>query len=258
MNEKMGSAKKRNWILLRGLIRGSFHWHQFPGKLAQAYPNDEIHLFDLPGNGLRNTDTSPITIQEFTEDIRFLSRRLDNIHLIAISLGGMTVLNWLASHPHEVEHAFIMNTSLTDTGPFYKRLNYWNYPKIVKVLTKGEEVIEKLILELTSNSLKVQEQVLEHNIKMARRYPLNRLNFFRQMIAAGTFRFDERLKDYKNLRLMTCANDRLVHPDNTFNLGLKLGIQPVIHPWAGHDLTLDDPDFVVEYIKSQVSGEELT
>lgn len=243
----------RNWVLLRGLIRGSFHWHKFPEKLAHAFPKDAIHLFDLPGNGLRNTDTSPISIQGFAEDIRFLSRRLDNIHVIAISLGGMIAMNWISSHPQEVKHAFIMNTSLGDTGPFYKRLNYWNYPQIVKSFMKDETVIEKLILDMTSNNLDVHDQVLEYNIEMARRYPMSRLNFFRQIAAAGKSRFDERLKNYRNLKLMACANDRLVHPDNTFNLGRRLDIQPVVHPWAGHDLTLDDPDFVVDYIKSQIS-----
>lgn len=253
MAKEKTKPKKRNWVLLRGLIRGSFHWHQFPEKLASAFPEDTIHLLDLPGNGLRNTDTSPLTIQGFTEDIRFLSRRLDNIHVVAISLGGMIVLNWLATHPHEVERAFVMNTSLGDTGPFYKRLNYWNYPQIVKAFMKDEAVIEKLILDMTSNKLDVHDQVLSHNIEMARRHPLNRLNFFRQITAAGKSRFDERLKSYQNLHLLTCANDRLVHCDNTFSLANKLGIQPVVHPWAGHDLTLDDPDFVVDYLKSQTS-----
>lgn len=245
--------KNRNWVLLRGLIRGSFHWHQFPQKLAQAFPEDKIHLFDLPGNGLRNKESSPANIAGFTEDLRFLARRLDNIHLVAISLGGMIAMNWLATRPDEVAHTFIMNTSLGDTGPFYKRLNYYNYPRIFKSFLKDEAVVEKLILDLTCNNLKIYDDVLPHHIDMARQYPMNRLNFFRQMLAAGKSRFDSRLLQYKNLRLMVCTNDRLVHHENTFNLGHKLGITPVVHPWAGHDLTLDDPDFVVDYLKSQIA-----
>lgn len=245
--------KNRNWVLLRGLIRGSFHWHQFPEKLAKAFPDDKIHLFDLPGNGLRNTETSPLSIEGFVEDLRFLCRRLENIHLVAISLGGMVAMNWLSTYPQEVERAFIMNTSLGDTGPFYKRLNYYNYPRIIKSFLKDETVVEKLILDLTCNNLKVHEAILDHHIELARRYPMSRLNFFRQIIAAGKSRFDTRLLNYKNLHLLACTNDRLVHYENTFNLGHKLNITPIVHPWAGHDLTLDDPDFVVDYIKSQIS-----
>ena len=244
--------KSRNWILLRGLIRGSFHWHKFPEKLAKAFPNDKIHLIDSPGNGLRNTETSPMKIEDFTQDVRFLTRQLDHIQLIAISLGGMISMNWLSSYPQEVENAFIMNTSLGDTGPFYKRLNFMNYPRIAKSFLKDETVVEKMILELTCNSIDVQEELLDHNIEMVRKYPMNRLNFFRQIVAATQSRFDSRLLNYKNLRLLVSANDRLVHPQNTFNLGHKLGISPVVHPWAGHDLTLDDPDFVVDYIRSQL------
>ncbi len=243
----------RNWVLLRGLIRGSFHWHKFPDKLAKAFPNDKIHLFDSPGNGVRNNEISPMRIEGFTEDLRFLARRLDNIQLVAISLGGMVALNWLATHPEEVENAFVMNTSLGDTGPFYKRLNYTNYPRIVKSFLKDETVVEKMILDFTCNSIDVQEELLDHNIAMARKYPMKRLNFFRQIVAAGQSRFDSRLLKYKKLHLLVSANDRLVHPQNTFNLAHKLGITPMVHPWAGHDLTLDDPDFVVDYLRSQIS-----
>lgn len=239
------TAKPRNWILVRGLIRGSYHWHEFPDKLAKAFPNDKVHLFDIPGNGLRYSELSPMNIASYTEDLRFLARRLDRIHIVSISLGGMIVMDWLANHPEEVERTFIMNTSLGDTAPFYKRLNYWNYPKIARSIMADEAVVEKLILDLTSNNLKLHPDVLDFNIKMARKYPMNRLNFFQQLLAAGRSRFNPRLRDYKNLHLLVSANDRLVHCDNTFNLSQKLGIAPAVHPWAGHDLTLDDPDFVV-------------
>jgi pimeloyl-ACP methyl ester carboxylesterase len=239
--------KNRNWVLLRGLIRGSFHWHTFPDKLAKAFPHDKVHLIDLPGNGRRNTEPSPLTIQEFTEDLRFLTRKLENIHLVAISLGGMIAMDWLVHHPHEVEHAFIMNTSLGDTGPFYKRLNYQNYPRILKSFFEDEAVIEKLILDLTCNDLRVHEQVLSHHIEMAKKYPVSRANFLRQVAAAGKTQFNSRLSEFKNLHLLVSQNDRLVHSDNSFVLASKLGISPVIHPWAGHDLTMDDPDFVVTH-----------
>ncbi|MBL7545894.1 MAG: alpha/beta hydrolase [Bdellovibrionaceae bacterium] len=239
-------TKSRNWVLLRGLIRGVYHWHQFPEKLAKAFPNDKIHMFDLPGNGRRNRDASPITIEGYTEDLRFLCRRLDRVHLIAISLGGMIALDWIAHHPGELERVFVMNTSLGDTGPFYKRLNYLSYPRIVKSLNADAPAVERLILDLTTNNLRVQDEVYEHFVDMARRYPTRRLNFLKQIVAASRTRWHPSIAEFKNIHLMASANDRLVHCDNTFYLGHQLGISPAVHPWAGHDITLDDPDFVVE------------
>lgn len=235
----------RNWVLVRGLIRGSYHWHEFPEKLANAFPQDKVHLFDIPGNGLRNTELSPGSIADYTEDLRFLCRKLDRIHIVSISLGGMIILDWLATHPEEVERVFIMNTSLGDTGPFYKRLLFWNYPRIIGSLAADNEVIEKLILDLTSNNLKMHDDVLGFNIEMAEKYPFRRINFFQQIRAASRSHFDPRVREFKNLHLLVSANDRLVHCDNTFALAQKLGVTPTVHPWAGHDLTLDDPDFVV-------------
>lgn len=239
--------KNRNWVLLRGLIRGTFHWGRFPNRLAEAFPNDKVHLFDLPGNGLRNNEASPHSIDGFTDDIRFLCRRFERIHLVAISLGGMVGLDWLSQYPQEIERAFIINTSLGDTGPFYKRLNFWNYPQIIQKFTASEEIVEKLILDLTCNNLKVHEEVLPWHIEMAKKYPMRRLNFIRQLVAAGKSRFNGNLLGYKNLHLFVSENDRLVSSENTYNLCRRLGISPIVHPWAGHDLTLDDPDFFVRH-----------
>lgn len=239
--------KNRNWVLIRGLIRGSFHWHQFPEKLSRAFPNDKIHLFDLPGNGRRHSEVSPISIDEYTDDIRFQSRRLENIHVIAISLGGMIAIDWLCHHPKEVQAAFIMNTSLGDTGPFYKRLSFTAYPKIVKSFLADVPAREQLILDLTSNNLKIHDEVLREYIALSEKFPVERANFFRQMLAAGKSRFDSRLESYKNVHFIASLNDRLVDSQNTMNLCKKMQKAPTIHPWAGHDLTLDDPDFMVKH-----------
>lgn len=247
MQWKSGMEKNRNWILIRGLVRGSFHWHKFPEKLAKAFPNDTIHMFDIPGNGRRNTEMSPLSIDEYTDDLRFQARRLDRIHIVTLSLGGMIALDWLSHHPEEVEAAFISNTSLGDTGPFYKRLNYLNYPRIAKSFFGDASIHEKLILDLTSNNLKVHPEVLPEFIALAGRFPVERANFFRQLYAAGRSRFNPNLSRYKNLHFTVSRNDRLVYSENTMNLCKKLGLNPLIHPWAGHDLTLDDPEFMVNH-----------
>ncbi len=240
-------GNNRNWILIRGLIRGSFHWHTFPKKLAAAFPDDTFHVFDLPGNGRRNKERSPLSLDEYTDDIRVQARRLERIHVIAISLGGMIALDWLAHHPGEVESAFIMNTSLGDTGPFYKRLKYLNYPKIVKSFFSDLETREKMILEMTSNNLKEHAAVLPEYVALARQFPGERINFVRQLVVAGKTRYNPALERYKNLNFVVSANDRLVHSENTLNLSQRLNLIPKIHPWAGHDLTLDDPDFMVSH-----------
>lgn len=239
--------KNRNWVLIRGLIRGHFHWHSFPKKLAEIFPNDSIHLFDLPGNGERNKDYSPMDIGEYTDDIRYQARKLENIHVIAISLGGMTALDWIAHHPKEVASAFIINTSLGDSGPFYKRLNYLTYPKLARSFFESSAAREKLILDITANNLKVHEDVLAANIAFAEKYPTNRANFFRQMLAASRTQFNSRLSQFNNLHFITSRNDRLVNCENTYNLCQRLNLKPHIHPWAGHDLTLDDPAFFLTH-----------
>lgn len=234
----------RQWLLLRGLTRGQFHWYDFPEKLQSQFPNDEIVLIDLPGNGFRNQEVSPLQISEYTQDLRQKLQNKGQLHVIAVSMGAMVALDWLSRFPEDIQKAYLVNTSVKGLTPFYQRLKPVNYPVILKALFQSKLSLEKMILKITSNNLDRQHQVLYEFAKRAEQYPISPQNLIRQLVASSGFLLPESLPAQK-IHLFYSDHDRLVSCDNSKVLAEKLQVKVDRHPWAGHDLALDDPEFLL-------------
>lgn len=237
----------RQWLLIRGLTRGQFHWCDFPKKLQQKYPNDEIVMIDLPGNGFRNKEDSPRSIAEYTEDLRKQINNKGDLYIIALSFGAMVVIDWIKKYPNEIQKAYLVNTSAKGLTPFYKRLLPQNYITIFSSVFSSKYEREKNILQITSNNLQSQEDNILDFEKYAEKYPIKIENLINQLLASTKFELPESFPGEK-IELLVSINDRLVSCENSFSFAKKLNLVPIEHPWAGHDLVLDDPDFVLSKI----------
>lgn len=105
----------RPWILLRGLMRETRHWGEFPQVLATYLPTAEIVMLDLPGNGSLHLRRSPDYVHDMVEACRGqLQERgiAPPYNLLALSLGAMVACDWATRHPDEIEKAVLINTSL--------------------------------------------------------------------------------------------------------------------------------------------------
>lgn len=246
----MEKTAKTQWLLLRGLTRGQYHWDKFPKMLQAKFPDDEVILIDLPGNGYRNKEISPIKIAEYTQDLRQKRVPKGALNIIALSLGAMVALDWMANYPQEITRAYLINTSAKGILPFYKRLLINNYLDIVKALFSSAYVREQIVLKITSNNLEAQERVLLSFEKYAEMYPIQPLNLLRQLVASSHFHFPSSLPAGK-IKVLVSQNDRLVSSQNSVEIAKILNTEPIIHPWAGHDLVLDDPDFVLDALTNE-------
>lgn len=67
MSKTTGPAE---WVFIRGLVRESAHWDEFPQMFARAVPNACVRTIDLPGNGRHWRLDSPLSIRETMEFAR--------------------------------------------------------------------------------------------------------------------------------------------------------------------------------------------
>lgn len=58
----------QHWILLRGLSRGNGHWGSFPEVLKKQGLKWE--LAEIPGNGTRYQEITPLRPQEVIQSLR--------------------------------------------------------------------------------------------------------------------------------------------------------------------------------------------
>ena len=244
-------ATSRNWLLLRGLARGVGHWGSFAEKIQQHFPNDKFEFLDLPGNGSRHQDTSPVKISEYVKDLRARCsyvQKGEPFQVLSVSLGAMITVEWMKEYPHEIRKATLVCTSSGGFSPFYRRFIAGNIPKGLKLIgrEKDEAVREKTIPGMITTSHERREEEMGAMMAYTRQYPMNPLNVIRQMYAASRYRFPDSAPG--DIRLLGSHGDRLVSPTCTLKIAEKWGVRAEMHPWAGHDVPIDDPQWLLEHL----------
>lgn len=248
----MNKSVATPWILLRGLLRETRHWGDFPRMLSAHAPGAGILMIDLPGNGSLHHQRSPATVHEMSECCRAQLRQqgiMPPYHLLALSLGAMVATDWATRHPQEIDRAVLINTSLRPFSPFYERLRPHNYPALLWLALSGRDAAqrERTILRLTSNR-RPPASLLSHWMQYAQQFPVSRANAFRQLCAAMCYEAPQH-SPAAALLILSGKGDRLVNPFCSARLARQWQVPLRSHDTAGHDLTLDEPEWVASQIR---------
>ena len=256
MNKQSASTSSpvRRWIFLRGLSRGRGHWADFVSLFQERFPKDQVELLDLPGNGERGTERSPLTVLEYVEDLRKQSAVLSEgpVHLLALSLGGMIAAEWKVRYPQEVSAGFLVCTSSARHSSAGERFRWQNLPQFASLaFVKGAEEYEQKLLSVIANNEERRQTVMLTTVDYSRKYPAGPASFFNQIIAARRYGFPENTPGA--LYLVGSHGDRMVSPKCTLAIGQAWGVTPFMHPWAGHDIPVDDPHWLLDVIERSLS-----
>ncbi|NMT62428.1 alpha/beta fold hydrolase [Marinobacter orientalis] len=239
-----------HWILLRGLTREQSHWGKFPRLLADAFPGQHFHLVDLPGTGVHFNDPCPESIAAIRERVRLSVGHIPGPYsLLGLSIGGMVALDW-AQHalPGEIQNLVLINTSSAFSRPWH-RMKPRAWPRIVRLLSRRELFDREAdILRLSCNR-PVSLQTVKHWYSIQRQRPVSFRTAWTQLKAAATFRPvpDRPLPD---ALLLASEGDRIVHWQCSKAFEQRWQWTLKVHPSAGHDLPLDDPQWIIRQMKS--------
>ncbi len=242
-------------------MRESRHWLDFPAYFTthvRAHDGrpTEVVLLDLPGFGTENDGVVPDTIDGFVDDCR---RRLrphvrpdEKLGLLAVSLGGMVALNWLARYPEDFSCGVIVNSSLGDISPVWQRMRPSNWPVIVRAPFLSPLARERLLLSRTRHQGDLDADARRY-AEIATQTPPKKAHAIAQLRAAiraksprsidvPTWILASHGDDLVSWRCSQAIADRL-------SLPLKLHTAEGIHA-AGHDLPLDQPAWVCEQVNA--------
>jgi pimeloyl-ACP methyl ester carboxylesterase len=240
------------WILLRGLTREARHWGDLPGSLGSRLGGDPVLAIDLPGNGSRCLEPSPLSIARMMASARAslgAARESPPYVLVGMSLGAMIAMAWASARPDEVAGVVLLNSSSRGLSPWYRRLRWLQLPTMLRIATTRDPAVrESRVLRLTTRHPPQPEGPLIASwIAWRREHPVSTANAIRQLIAAARFQGPAMLAPVPVL-VLTGAKDALVDPACSLALANAWGGELRIHPTAGHDLTLDDGAWVTEQI----------
>ncbi|MEC3917613.1 alpha/beta fold hydrolase [Nocardia sp. CDC160] len=231
-----------NWLLLRGLTRDQRHWGEFPKRLSAAL-GSRVVTIDPPGFGTQNARPSPRSIPEIVDDIRARFEPGDEKwSVLGISLGGMMAMNWCARYPREFQRCVLVNTG----GPAVFRLRGFNWgvlPVFAGRTLRTDLAHESAVLALTANNPALDVATLARTWARyqteARPLPASILG---QVMAAATFRLPQHIPI--PLLILASKADRLAPYTMSERLAQRFAAPLRLHEKAGHDLPLDDADWV--------------
>jgi pimeloyl-ACP methyl ester carboxylesterase len=254
MNEAIGE----HWLLLRGLARESAHWGDFVPLLQAAFPTATITMLDLPGTGCWYQETSPATIREIVEIVRrqALTQGVleQPITLLALSLGGMVGWEWMQRYPRDIAAACLINTSFADLNPAYQRMRWQSLGKIFNIARLSDNVERELtIVQLISNRRDHDQAIAHAWAALDELRPISAANRLRQIIAAARYK-PGNMKPQVPVLLLNSSTDRLVAAACSETIQQKWQLPIRRHPWAGHDLPLDDGEWVVTQLQAWVEA----
>ncbi|MGZ0079268.1 alpha/beta fold hydrolase [Methylomonas sp. YC3] len=251
------AAAGQHWLLLRGLCREAAHWGNFPDVLRQAFPESTVTTIDLPGTGRYYQEPSPDNIEAITAKVR--GQALDYgllakpVTLLALSLGGMVAWEWLQRYPHDIAAAALVNTSFAGLSPFYRRMRWQSYPQFFQLLLERDLYHRELaILQLVSNRQNLYAETAKAWTAIQQVRPISLANGIRQLKAAARYRPSQK-KPETPLLILNGRGDRLVAPACSDAIHSKWQIDIFKHPWAGHDLCLDDGAWVANRLKDWIN-----
>ena len=250
------------WVLLRGLTRERRHWGEFPTLFGERVGAARVIALDLPGNGARHQLPSPAHVDAMAAACRAdLQRRsvAPPYHLLAMSLGAMVACAWGFAHPAELAGAVLINTSLRPFSPFTQRLRPRNYARLARLLLTHPSAREweQAVLQLTSNAVERSpseaDALIDTWAAYRRESPVSTANALRQLIAATRFRAPA-APPATPLLVCASARDALVDPRCSMRLAAGWRCPIATHPWAGHDLPLDDGPWVAAQVAEWLRG----
>jgi pimeloyl-ACP methyl ester carboxylesterase len=107
---------------------------------------------------------------------------------------------------------------------------------------------ERLILSMVSNRYASDSAVLQRWQAIQQQQSVSRRLILRQFIAAARFKLPD-LAEHSQGLILASDNDRMVASDCSRQLAGRYHWPLLRHPDAGHDLPLDQPEWVIAAFK---------
>jgi pimeloyl-[acyl-carrier protein] methyl ester esterase len=257
-----------NYLLLRGLGRVKEHWLDFPERLKKHSPSTgHIACPDLPGFGSEQNAKIPLTIAGHVDYVRekFLAEHSQDLAepwcLVGLSLGGMLALDWAARFTTDFKKLVVINTSARDVSPWTHRLSPFSLYTGVRIASaKNAKERERASLKLIANLKDNDPEILRAMLDIAEKHGNIRARVWQQLAAAALFTCPMRV-GIPTL-VISSLKDRMVDSRCSKAIAERLSteaaattpVQIKFHATAGHDIPLDDPEWLVTRLVEFAEG----
>jgi pimeloyl-ACP methyl ester carboxylesterase len=241
----------RPWIFLRGLVREQRHWGNFVSLFSEKnqIPRENIHCLDLAGMGTERGRRVPRDMRGLVDDLRYRFREIrqgsvGSPYIFSMSLGSMCAMEWAHLYPDEVGGLVLINASAKNLAQVTERLQLGAIKSFMDIIGEHDPVEREMkILGITSHfHKKNRELAREWALWAPPKKELIKVALA-QLWIASLYQAPRSL-DVPAL-ILSSAQDRLASPLCSHRMAENWGLENYVNLVAGHDLPLDDPDWVI-------------
>ena len=156
---------------------------------------------------------------------------------------------WADIFPQDFVGAVLINTSLPRiSSPFYRlRPQALLSMLLSSVSFANANMREKQLLSLVSNYKHVRTKLLPSWVAIQRERRVSNTNYLRMLYSAVSFSTPDNTP-FAHTLVLKSKQDRLINPRCSDQIQQLWNTSLAEHTTAGHDLTSDDPQWVVEKI----------
>lgn len=243
-------------ILLRGLAREAAHWMQFPEQLQSALGEGyQIHCIDFPGCGSRYRQTALDSVPAMTDyaRVQLAAQKINGpVHVIGISMGGMIALNWAQRFPEQLASVTLINSSAGDQ-PLPWRLRPRAWLSVIAALLLPTGWRERLVLRNVSNNRAGFAAHLQQWLHIQQQRPVTRTTILTMLSAAARFRPQPSCN--VNGLIIASEGDQFVSCKASNDLAQRFQWPLKLHASAGHDIPMDEPEWLCANLAGWLSAQ---
>lgn len=237
-------------LLLRGLTRESGHWGEFCAVLQETLPDWSLLTLDLPGTGSLFQKSPGTSVPAFADEVLAQLDRQPPAPTVVLgmSLGGMVALEMLGRGLDALVGGIFINTSEASLSKWNERISPRALVGLLAALASPSlRAREGLVHRLTSINAKRGHNESQRWVDIARARPVAKKVLAAQIWAAARYRAPSQIS--QPLLWLASEQDRFVDLACTRRLWERFGGDMDVYPFAGHDLTLDAPQWTARRIR---------
>lgn len=241
------------WLLIGPMGRECASWGEAPQVLRMhieaVQPGGSLWPLDLPGTGRLWRQASPSRISGVVEELR--RRVAQDGHtgpfgLIASSWASCVATEWARQYADEIGAVVLISPAMRPFTPVLRSLDFKQWVVALGQVLGRRSPFEpdtRLLRSHTNGLRPATADLVAHWRALRRKHPLKARNGWRQLLAVWRYQSSKR-RAHPSVLLLAGKADVWMDWRVSAAISRAWGSALRLHPEGGHDLLLDDPQWV--------------